>query len=265
VDYPTFIATVEREARIPRADANRAAHATLATLAERLSAGQARDVGEQLPDELRPLMVTDGKAQGFHLDEFVHRVAEREGVPEPTAERHARAVFAALGEAVSPEELDDLASELPKDFQPLLQAAMPRSDSAQTQPAQVLPAEEFLTRVSQRAGLNPEHARRAVEAVLEALADRISGGQVDQLAGQLAPELRPPLERGKSQSKGAARRLSLAEFLKGIAEREGVTPEEASEHARAVFATLREAISEKEFSDVTAQLPDEYAALLARP
>jgi uncharacterized protein (DUF2267 family) len=43
-----------------------------------------------------------------------------------------------------------------------------------------------------------------------------------------------------------------------------VTPEEAHVHARAVFATLREVISAQEFADVSAQLPDEYAALLAR-
>ena len=53
--------------------------------------------------------------------------------------------------------------------------------------------------------------------------------------------------------------------MRGIAEREGVTPNEARKHARAVFATLREAVSEKEFSDVRAQLPDDYSALLARP
>jgi uncharacterized protein (DUF2267 family) len=50
-----------------------------------------------------------------------------------------------------------------------------------------------------------------------------------------------------------------------VAEREGVTPDEAREHARAVFATLREALSDKEFSDTVVQLPDDYSALLARP
>jgi uncharacterized protein (DUF2267 family) len=206
-----------------------------------------------------------GEAQSFRLDEFLHRVAEREGVPETTAERHARAVFAALGEVLSPDELDDLAAELPKDFQPLLQAAESRSESAPSRSPRVLPYEEFLDRVGRRAGLDREHARRAAEAVLEALADRISGGEVDDLAGRLPVELRPALERGNAQSRGAARRLSLSEFLRGVAEREGVTPEQAREHARAVFATLREAIGEEEFADVTAQVPDEYTAVLARP
>jgi uncharacterized protein (DUF2267 family) len=53
------------------------------------------------------------------------------------------------------------------------------------------------------------------------------------------------------------------EFLVAVAEREGVTPDQAREHARAVFAALREAVGPKEFSDMAAQLPDEYHALLA--
>ncbi|TQS23123.1 DUF2267 domain-containing protein [Microbispora sp. KK1-11] len=36
-------------------------------------------------------------------------------------------------------------------------------------------------------------------------------------------------------------------------------------HAAAVFATLREAITDKEFFDITVQLPDEYWTLLPRP
>ena len=38
---------------------------------------------------------------------------------------------------------------------------------------------------------------------------------------------------------------------------------EAREHTRAVFAALREAVTEKEIADVEAQLPDEYPAVLA--
>jgi uncharacterized protein (DUF2267 family) len=59
--------------------------------------------------------------------------------------------------------------------------------------------------------------------------------------------------------------MPLEEFVRRVAEREGVTPAEAFEHARAVFATLREAVGEDEFLDVSAQLPLEYAAVEARP
>jgi uncharacterized protein (DUF2267 family) len=267
MDYDGFITTVQQEAAISREEAERAVRATLQTLAERVSGGEAEDVGRQLPDPLRELLRDGSKAQPFGLEEFLRRVAEREGADPTTAERDARAVFAALGRAISRDELADLASELPKDFGPLLEAmlAQPSQPGSSAPSAPPLSARELIAKVAERAGLDEDGARRAIEAVLEALADRISGGQVDDLERELPSELHPPLERGKAQSHGAARPLSLEEFVRGTAEREGVTPDEARAHARSVFATLREAISEKEFSDVVAQLPDEYAALMARP
>jgi uncharacterized protein (DUF2267 family) len=123
----------------------------------------------------------------------------------------------------------------------------------------------FITTVERETDASREEAERATRATLETLAERISGGEVDDLARELPPELHAPLERGKAQSNATARPMSLDDFVRGIAEREGVTPAEAAEHARAVFATLREAVSEKEFADVAAQLPDDYRSLLARP
>jgi uncharacterized protein (DUF2267 family) len=126
-----------------------------------------------------------------------------------------------------------------------------------------VPADEYLRRVAERAGLDLDQSRRATEAVLEALAERISGGEVDDLEQELPPELHPPLERGKAESHGAAEPLSLDQFLRLIARNERATPWEAREHARAVFATLHETIGEKEFHDVVAQLPKEYKRVLA--
>jgi uncharacterized protein (DUF2267 family) len=57
--------------------------------------------------------------------------------------------------------------------------------------------------------------------------------------------------------------MSLEEFVSHIAEREGADPEETRHHARAVLTALREFVSDEEFSDVTAQLPKDYAPLLA--
>jgi uncharacterized protein (DUF2267 family) len=49
-----------------------------------------------------------------------------------------------------------------------------------------------------------------------------------------------------------------------VAEREGggVSWEEALEHARAVFAALRETLSEKGLSDLLAELPKAYLEAL---
>lgn len=259
-----FLAFVESEADLAPPDAWRAVQATLETLGERISSGESDDLAAELPQPLDELVHNEGNAEALDFDEFLRRVAERERADVASAERHVRAVFAALARTVSVDELTDMASELPKDFDPLLAAAQPPPAEQPDRPPPMT-ADEFVDRVARRAALDRDAARRAAEAVLEALADRITGGQVDDLAAQLPEALHPPLQRGKAQSNAAARPLSLHEFVGGIAEREGVPPGQAFEHARAVFATLREAVSEKEFSDTVAQLPDDYRALLARP
>jgi uncharacterized protein (DUF2267 family) len=92
------------------------------------------------------------------------------------------------------------------------------------------------------------------------LAIRITAGQVEDLERRLPRELRPPLERGIARSR-SARPLTLETFLADIAGREGVDRSAATEHARAVLTRLREAVGEKEWSDTTAQLPEDYATL----
>jgi len=257
-EYEQFLTTVAQKARISWEAAERAARAALMTLAERLSAGQARDIAAQLPAELAPWLATQSGAEPFDADEFVRRVAKREGTDLASATRHAQAVFTALGRIVGQDEIEDMAAELPKDFAPFVAEAEQRF-------VDIVPFEEFVRRVADRAGVDEQGARHATDAVLETLAERIAGGEVEDLIEQLPGELHAPLKRGDELSNGAARRMSVDEFVRRIAEREGVTPEEAHEHARAVFATLREAIPEHEFLDVLAQLPRDYAALEARP
>lgn len=258
MDYERFITAVGSRADLSWEEAERATRSVLETLGERLSAGQTLDLAEQLPPELRPWISNSARPDPFHADEFVRRVAAREGVDPATAERHARAVFAALGRAVGHEELDDVTSELPQDFDRLLSAADER-------PAEAPSADVLVADVADYAGSDRRTAQRALEAVLETLGERITRGEVRDLAEELPDELRPPLERGDALSNGAARPLSVTDFVRHVAEREGVTPNLAREHTRAVFLTLRDSVSQKEFSDMTAQLPDEYAALLARP
>jgi uncharacterized protein (DUF2267 family) len=117
-------------------------------------------------------------------------------------------------------------------------------------------------RVAELNGLDRDAARRATEAVLQVLAVRISAGEVQDLEEELPPELRPALERGLAESR-AGRRMTEREFLARVAELEGVSREEAERHAHAVFQALREILSDKEFSDVTAQLSEDFAPLLA--
>jgi uncharacterized protein (DUF2267 family) len=252
--YDSFITTVMQKAQISWEGAERASRATLVTLAERVSEGQARDLAAQLPAELAGWLATDSGAERFDVDEFVSRVARREHVDLESAERHAHAVFLALGRGVDAGEFADVAAELPTDYAPLVAEGAGRF-------AEIVTAEQFLARVADRAGLDVLPARRATEAVLETLGERIAGTEVRDLLSELPVELHPPLRLGRSMSRGKAQPMSLDEFVRRVAEREGITDEDAREDTRAVLTTLREAVSEQEFLDVAARLPREYAAL----
>jgi uncharacterized protein (DUF2267 family) len=255
IDEGGFLTIVEQLAGIGRERAAQATRAVLETLGERIAAGEARDLAERLPPGLAPWIATTGRPEPFDVDEFLRRVAEREAVDAETAERHARAVFEALARAVTQKEFADTVAELPKDYAPLL----PRGPHVE-----VVPADAFLRSVADRAGLDEGAAEGTTRAVLETLAERIAGGEVDDLIARLPPDFHPPLKQGRERSGGQATRMSLDRFVERVAEREGVDAPHAREHARAVLVTLREAVGEQEFLDITVQLPDEYVTALTR-
>jgi uncharacterized protein (DUF2267 family) len=224
-------------------------------LAEHLDRGEARDLAAELPPEIAPYVATTTPAEHIDLDGFVRRVMAREAVDPETAERHIRAVFLALGRTVSDKELSDVRAELSKDYAPLF----PRGPQVD-----ILSSEAFVRRVADRTATTPALARRATDAVLETLAERIAGGEVDDLVARLPLALHEPLKRGRERGDGKAHKLSPEAFLRRVAEREMVDVEDARDHTRAVLRTLREAVGDEEYFDVTVQLPHAWADELVR-
>jgi uncharacterized protein (DUF2267 family) len=121
VDYQTFIQTEAQKAGVPRDVAENLARATLQTLADRISGGEAEDLVAQLPkplkDEVHPQRE---EAEAFDVDEFVRRVSERAHVDEQTARAGAVAVLTTVREAVTPGEFDDITSQLPQEYRELV-------------------------------------------------------------------------------------------------------------------------------------------------
>jgi uncharacterized protein (DUF2267 family) len=263
MDYEEIIAVIQQAGGgLSRDEAERAAQATLQTLADRLSRDEVRQhLVRELPDEMEPWVFTDTQADRFGLDEFLDRVAKREDTDIETALQHARAVFFALGSALSPEALAHMASILSREYDPLLAEAERRD-------VDIMPAAQFWGRVAQQLEVDDAAARRITEAVLETLAERIAAGQVEDLVTRLDPLLHPPLRRGVSSSGPEARRMPMEKFLARVAAREGRDAdlvdllEEISGHARAVFTTLAEAVPAEEWYDITVELPEEYRVLL---
>jgi uncharacterized protein (DUF2267 family) len=121
VQYDEFIGSVAEGAGISREDAERLTAATLETLAERITGGEAEDLAAQLPRELKSYLTGVGEdAERFDVDTFVARVAERTEMDPDQALAHMGTVFATLREAVTAGELDDIAAQLPDGLRDLV-------------------------------------------------------------------------------------------------------------------------------------------------
>jgi uncharacterized protein (DUF2267 family) len=128
VNNAEFIDAVSRRAQMPSERAESLTRATLETLTDRITAGQASRIGRQLPAGLREHLHKTTSAVGaqiaesFGEQEFIDRVAARAGVDVDTADVGMRAVLSTIGEVVSNEELQDMLSQLPKEFWDYIQA-----------------------------------------------------------------------------------------------------------------------------------------------
>ncbi|MFF5404500.1 DUF2267 domain-containing protein [Streptomyces misionensis] len=130
--HDEMIGKVQALAQLPdRGSAERAAHAVVTTLSERLPSGLARHVAAQLPPDMADAMrlaadataatAAEGAAgERFGLTAFAGRVADRAGTDEDTALREAAAVLEVLDAALAPELTERMAGALPADIRELL-------------------------------------------------------------------------------------------------------------------------------------------------
>ncbi|GAB3938216.1 DUF2267 domain-containing protein [Micromonospora vulcania] len=156
----------------------------------------------------------------------------------------------------------------------------------------------FIDAVSRRSGLPTEQAAAVARAVLQTMAERVTGGPSDDLAGHLPDDLDgyltdppadpPPAVTIEPDTSVAGLDLSAdgpdtgvagldlevpevgggqtaasrpvpdagpAAFLRRVGQRAGVDPTTARTGTGAVFATLREALTVREFREMVARLP----------
>ncbi|WP_436929458.1 DUF2267 domain-containing protein [Halosimplex halobium] len=122
MNFDEFTGAVQHRLELPgTGEAVRATRATLTTLGERIQEGEATDLAGPLPMEV-DFYLTGAVAehgQHFDWDEFLDRVADREGqtAPDDRADvaHHARTVVAVVAEAVPEGQLDQLRDQLPAD------------------------------------------------------------------------------------------------------------------------------------------------------
>ena len=121
-NFDEFTGTVQHRLELPgTGEAVRATRATLTTLGERIQEGEATDLAGPLPMEV-DFYLTGAVAehgQRFDWNEFLDRVAEREGqtAPDDRADvaYHARTVLAVVAEATPAGEFEQVRAQLPAD------------------------------------------------------------------------------------------------------------------------------------------------------
>jgi len=117
---------------------------------------------------------------------------------------------------------------------------------------------EFLKAVRERTGTeDPEEAERTAVAVVQALSDRLAGGEPKDLLSQLPGELKERVEPIET-----AIPMKSEEFVERVAHDLEIDPDEARERVRAVLSVVRDAVTPGEFEDVLSQLDREYEELL---
>lgn len=121
--------------------------------------------------------------------------------------------------------------------------------------------DQFLKRLGQVGGpTSREQADSVAKVVLATLGQRLVGNEPTDLASQLPPELKGPLQEHQGQSEQIG---DVNDFLRRVADREGpsASPDVARAHTRAVLSTLSEFVSPGEIKDLRSQLPAGYAPL----
>lgn len=124
MEYREFVGRIRDRAGLPDDEqALQACQATLETLSERLSGGEAKDFLSQLPEPIKRSVPAIEESRTYDLNGFIDRVSDLEGTDTETARDHARVVLEVLTEAISEGEMRDLRSQLPKEYEPLVPGA----------------------------------------------------------------------------------------------------------------------------------------------
>ena len=112
-----FVKKVAEQAGVAEDRAVALTEATLRTLAVRLSAGEAADLADRVPEQFRPLLIRiEETPEPLSFDDFVSRVAEQAEVSVEVAARGVGGVFRAMHTTAGQREFDEFLAQLPKEF-----------------------------------------------------------------------------------------------------------------------------------------------------
>lgn len=117
--------------------------------------------------------------------------------------------------------------------------------------------DEFIKHIESVAQLDSrEKAELAVSATLETIKERIVGDEAKDLGAQLPEEIAKYL-RGREGENG--QHFKVEEFIERVSKKEGVSPENAVMHIRAILTVLQSAVSPGEFASFKHNFSDDFA------
>ncbi|GHE37930.1 hypothetical protein GCM10017673_45500 [Streptosporangium violaceochromogenes] len=117
VEHRKFVQTVAERADLSREAAADLVRATVETLGDRLSAGEARHLASCLPEFLRGSFPIRDRSRPFGLHDFVMRISRRTGLTPKEATDGVRAVLTTLRQTVPGDVFDQAMSQLPAEYQ----------------------------------------------------------------------------------------------------------------------------------------------------
>jgi len=125
-----LIKSIHSSGALPRGlDPEAAASAVMCTLSIRLNRGEAVDLLNSMPEDVRPLFETcathrtGDHGMRFDVDQFFGIVGKHLGVSDEQAENLTRVVFQAIRPWIPQKEFKDIESELSKDLKRVWRAA----------------------------------------------------------------------------------------------------------------------------------------------
>jgi uncharacterized protein (DUF2267 family) len=119
---------------------------------------------------------------------------------------------------------------------------------------------ELARAVAERSGLSREESADLTRAVLEALAGQLSKGEARRLAMEFPDFVGEPWPLSAKHRSGA-HPVPVAEFVRQVSGRTGLTAEETRTGTGAVLDVLREWLGQDGYRHLIGQLPATYLEL----
>lgn len=267
-DAERFLAAIDAEGVLPaHVTPVEAAVVVTGALFDRLSAGQAHDVVQSMPDVVRSLFEhTYSDREGQPVSrigraELVDRVAGKLGVAPVSAEVIVAAVFHALAALLPHEQIAHVARQLPHDLQTLWLS--PKPGLVEDLGADSELREQLLRDIEKSVVLPARvSAGAAFATVMSLFAGRLSRGEARRLLLGLPRTVRPILvARGVLERRERPLTFDREELTAHVAAELGMTLDESEALVAAVLAAVTRVLPHDEIEHVASQLPSDLRRL----